>query len=368
MPMGQQEEVYHWQQMLQAHMPSLSKPQLKVLALFSVGLILAERCRLESVAMALGAGEHCPSLVRRLQRFLANPRLNHIHACVALSQWVMGALGRGGVVVLLVDETTIKDKLRAMVVALAYRGRAIPLAWKCYREREGREPQVEVISKLLDIVETAVGPGAQVLVQADRGIGTSPALLSDIERRQWYYLMRVQRLVSVRTADGEQVAIGELVRKRGDKFEGEVQAFKKAGWLTVRALCQWRRKHKEPWLLVTNCPWVRTRHYGMRMWEEEAFRDLKSGGFQWHRSHVYNPDHADILWLIMAVAYLRAIAYGEYARRRRKFVKQLGLCRPADHSLFRLGLRLLQLLLPRGLLPLADIRLAYPPLRLKNVV
>lgn len=365
---GQRSEVYQWQEILQAHMPCLSKPQLKVLALFSVGLILAGHCRPESVAAALAVGERRPSVVRRLQRFLANRRLNYSLACVALSHWVLGALGRGGVVVLLVDETTIKDKLRVMVVALAYRGRAIPLAWKCYREKEDREPQVAVISGLLNIVAEAITPGTPVLVQADRGIGTSPALLSDIERRHWYYLMRVQKQVRVLTASGEQVTMGDLASKPGERFEGEVRAFKKAGWRPERALCHWRRHHKEPWLLVTNCPWVRTQHYGMRMWQEEAFRDLKSGGFHWHRSHVYKPDHANILWLIMAVAYFRAIAYGEYARRHRKLVRQLGLCRPRDHSLFRLGLRLLQLFLPRGLLPLPDIRLAYPPLRLKTVV
>lgn len=258
--MGPQDGVYHWQAMLQEYMPTLSKPQLKVLARFSVGMIMAGHCRLERVAQALGEGERGPSQVRRLQRFLANRKLNPGQACAAFSQWVLRALGRGGAVVLLVDETSLNDKLRVMVVALAYRGRAIPLAWKCYPEKEGREPQVQVISRLLDMVETAVPPGARVLVQGDRCIGTSPTLIRDIERRQWYFLMRVQRQVRVRTAEGKPVAMGELVTKRGDRFEGQVQAFKKAGWLNVRALCQWRRQHKEPWLLVTNCPWVRTRH------------------------------------------------------------------------------------------------------------
>ncbi len=366
--MSLQDEVYHWQEMLQENMPALSRPQLKVLARFSVGMIMAGHCCLERVAQAQGEGERGPSQVRRLQRFLANRRLDLAQACGALSQWVLGALGRGGAVVLLVDETSLSDKLRVMVVALVYRGRAIPLAWKCYLEKEGREPQVGVISQLLDVVETAVPPGARVLVQGDRCIGTSPTLIKDIEQRQWYFLMRVQRQVRVCLGEGEPVEIGKLVTKRGGRFEKEVHAFKGAGWLNVRVLCQWRRRHKEPWLLVTNCPWVRTRHYGMRMWEEEAFRDLKSSGFHWHRSHVYLPEHAERLWLIMAIAYLKAIAYGEYARRRRWLLKQLDLCRPTDHSLFRLGLRLLQRLIPLRLPPLPAIRLSYPPLRLKSVV
>ncbi len=70
-------------------MPSLSKPRLKILARFSIGMIMAGHCRLERVAQALGASERSPSQVRRLQRFLANPRLNPGQACAALSRWVL---------------------------------------------------------------------------------------------------------------------------------------------------------------------------------------------------------------------------------------------------------------------------------------
>jgi hypothetical protein len=34
-----------------------------------------------------------------------------------------------------------------------------------------------------------------------------------------------------------------------------------------------------------------------------SFRDLKSDGFQWQRSRVWNPIHADWMLLILALAY-----------------------------------------------------------------
>lgn len=58
----------------------------------------------------------------------------------------------------------------------------------------------------------------------------------------------------------------------------------------------------EPWLLVTNHPFVTAAEYGMRMWEELAFRDLKSGGWQWQRSRVRVPARAARLWLVLALA------------------------------------------------------------------
>ena len=69
------------------------------------------------------------------------------------------------------------------------------------------------------------------MVEADRGIGNSPKLLRAMEDRGWHYLVRVTRAVRVKLDDGVTVPIGSLISQEGDSWEGEVSAFKKAGWL-----------------------------------------------------------------------------------------------------------------------------------------
>ena len=96
----------------------------------------------------------------------------------------------------------------------------------------------------------------------------------------------------------------------GATWSGEVQAFKKAGWRRYWALAKWDQSHKEPrnqgtkepWLLLTNYPQAEAGWYGMRMWEELGFKDLKSNGWQWQRSRVREPERAERLWLVMALA------------------------------------------------------------------
>ena len=48
----------------------------------------------------------------------------------------------------------------------------------------------------------------------------------------------------------------------------------------------------------------------MRMWEELTFRDCKSGGWQWQKSRVWNPERANMLWLAMSEAYARMLSLG----------------------------------------------------------
>jgi len=193
-----------------------------------------------------------------------------------------------------------------MAVCVAYRGRAVPVAWSCYHPEaypEGGQ------------VAWAVPRGLEVLVEADRGIGCSPGLLLGISALGWYYLVRVQSGVRLVLADGVEVCFGEQV-SRGQYWSGWCYAFKKHGWLRCRAI---------GWLLLTNHWRVHGGWYARRMWEELAFRDWKSGCFQWQSSHVWEPSHAQRLWL------------GSWVVRRRGWMRGVGIV--SRWSVFKRGLR-----------------------------
>src|SRR4029453_2522405 len=68
-PMSCQRAVYQWTEVVTKHMPHLSKPQAAVLALWSVGMVLARSCALTAVSlfMAEGLGRK-PNTVRQQLR------------------------------------------------------------------------------------------------------------------------------------------------------------------------------------------------------------------------------------------------------------------------------------------------------------
>ena len=201
-----------------------------------------------------------------------------------------------------------------------------------------------MIMTLLGWVAKGIPSGrpVTVLVEADRGIGNSPKLLRAIEGMGWHYLVRVSKMVRLKLADGRQRPIGSLISQEGDSWEGEVAAFKKAGWLKCRAVLEGGVGHREPWLLLTNHSSAQAQWYGRRWWEELAFKDCKSNGWNWQRWHVWDPEHANRLWLVMALAGAWVISLGARVRDNKRLLAELTRGTTIRNSLFNLGLRYFQ--------------------------
>ena len=340
--MSQRGVLYQWTAVVAKRFETLTLPQVKALAAFSLGLGLAQRCALSAVAGKLYSLGNVETVERRLRRFTGNSNLELAGCCQMLSRWALGSLKAKGPLVLLVGEASLQEHLKVMVVALAYRGKAIPLAWRCYRQDEWPAGQVELITDLFRWVAEGVPEGKTVLVEADRGIGNSPQLLEAIEAMGWHYLVRVTKGVHLILEEGGETEYGSLVTRAGETWGGEVHAFKKAGWRRCWALAKWGRGHKEPWLLLTNYPKASAEWYGIRMWEELAFKDLKSNGWQWQRSRVRDPEHANRLWLAMALAYAWIIGLGARVRDNSQLLAELTRGTGIRNSLFNLGLRYFQ--------------------------
>ena len=63
------EAVYQWTEVVTTHLPQLSKPQAAVLALWSLGMVLARSCALSAVSEFLAKGlERKPTTVRQQLR------------------------------------------------------------------------------------------------------------------------------------------------------------------------------------------------------------------------------------------------------------------------------------------------------------
>ena len=123
--MSQPKPLYHWTNQIKSMFPNLSKPQVAVLAAFSFGVAKAKSRPLYAVARSLTFLGIPDTVETRLRRFISNPRVDMAESCKSLARSVIHALPRKKPVILLVDETSLYDRLKAMVVSVAYEGRAI---------------------------------------------------------------------------------------------------------------------------------------------------------------------------------------------------------------------------------------------------
>ena len=80
--------LYQWIETLRVHLPNLKQWQVIGLAIFSYGIVQARRCEASRVAEELGEVGKADTVERRIQRWLANPRIDVQISCQWWVRWV----------------------------------------------------------------------------------------------------------------------------------------------------------------------------------------------------------------------------------------------------------------------------------------
>jgi len=260
---------------------------------------------------------HADSIERRLRRILAHSDWNVSEIFESVARVSLRHLPPGRCVLVL-DDTEQTTHCTLSTLALAYRGRALPLAW-CRWSGQLHGAYWKQIDQLFDQAQRLLPPQVQPVVLADRGLA-SPALIRLIQQHGWDYLVRVQRdttLRGSRSRSAPRVHLGELVQQPGGPSvvsDGWV-FIKHSIWAHTAAV--WRVQYQESWLLVSNLDLGvgLADLYAKRMHVETLFRDAKSGAFEWELSRVLRPDRAQRLLLAIMLAVWCGVLLGEASIR-----------------------------------------------------
>ena len=199
--MSRLETVSAWEQTVSSRLPGLSGPQARVLALWSYGMVLAQRCGQTSVAAALALllGQKEGTVRQRLREWCREAahkrghgrRTVEVEACFApLLGWVLSWWAPGERrLALALDATTLGERFSVLALCVVYRGCAVPVAWTVVRAtRPGAwRPHWE---RLLRHLQGSVPASWVVVVLADRGL-YAPWLFAAIVRLGWHPGLRV---------------------------------------------------------------------------------------------------------------------------------------------------------------------------------
>ena len=177
--MSCQQAVYQWTAGVTTYLPHWSKPQATVLALWSIGMVLARSCALSAVSLFLAGGlERKPNTVRQqLREFCYEAQAKRggprqalaVETCfVPLLAWVL-RWWEGEQLALALDATTWGQRFVVLVISVLYRGCAIPVAWTVVPATEKHAWRGEWL-RLLRQVRAAVPRRFFVIVLAERGL------------------------------------------------------------------------------------------------------------------------------------------------------------------------------------------------------
>lgn len=334
---------------------------LNTLAMMVTGLFLGRHVQLWDIAAWIPLPIQLTSLVRRLERFIADPRVKVADLFKPFVLASIAALGNE-TAYLLIDCTQAGSKCRTLVVGLAYHGTVLPLAWQTSRGKKGHL-KGEKHQALLQSVYPQLSHCRRVIVLGDAEF-SNEAVIGWLRQVGWDFVLRFQASYLLQlTAEADWQAAGDLVQAAG------LQAGQLRQWQPWRYTQQhqtpdltvtvyWGEHETEPWYLVSSLAPTEQPHriYPKRFWIETLFGQQKSRAFQLARTHLTEPEQLDRLVLALAIATHITLGLGTelIVTGQSHWVDRSDR---RDLSLFQLGWRYLARLLALG--RLTELKISF---------
>lgn len=303
-------------------------------ALLIAGLYLGQKVHLGVIARKLPVVGQLPSLVNRLRRFVDNDRMDVRTWYEPVIRPILQAR-QGQPIELIMDCTKVGFAHRMLMVALAYRSRALPMAWQVFEGAKGHVSHPAQLT-LLKYVARLLPAGSSIRLLADAGF-ESVQVMRWLRQQGWHFVIRLPGRNQV-SPDGEHwTKLNALPLSRGEtRVLGWMRLTAKhnLGWFWV--VCHWDAQEDEPWFLVADQPGSLPRLYAKRMWIEEMFGDLKGHGFDLEATHLADVDRLSRLIWAVCVTFVWLLTCGSWVVKN-GLRSQVDLKSRRDKSYFRLG-------------------------------
>lgn len=302
------------------------------------GIWSSRSVHLSLVAAKIPGPASTPSITRSLRRLVDNDAIvaEEWFAPVA-RQWLQAAAHTTGEIRLIWDSTKIGFGYQLLLVSLAFRRRAIPIAW-CWQKGPKGHTSTDTQRNLLERVRGMLPTGVPVLL-----VGDTEFEAGEIQRWAnrwgWKYVLR-QKPNNLARVDGHWQSLGLLApAPGGSRWLAGVHLTAK-NVLRANLLLEWANGEERPWLLATNLPTpgAARRAYRRRMWIDESFGDLKAHGFDLESTHLRDPHRLSRLTLAVFLLYACCLSTAQRVIKNglRAWVDRHDR---RDLSLFQIGLR-----------------------------
>jgi hypothetical protein len=283
------------------------------------------------------------STTRRLSRLLDNPaiRVREWYEPIA-RKWIEAQFKHLGEIRLIVDGSKVGFQHQLLLVSLAYRQRAVPIAWTWVKHVRGHSTGKKQLA-LLAYVRKLIPSGAAVFLVGDSEFGPVE-VLRQLDRWGWFYVLRQKGSTHVWRNENEGWRDFASFVKKAGQSEWLGQSYLTASEMyPVNLMALWAKGEDQPWCLATNLPdqKMALSFYARRMWIEETFGDLKRHGFDLESTMLRHFLRLSRLTLAAALLFDWLISTGTWAVKSglRHLVDRKDR---RDLSYFQIGLRLIE--------------------------
>jgi hypothetical protein len=187
--------LYHtWIQRIGELRPDQRIKQIRGFVWLLVGIYQSRSVNLRRVAGKMPGKAKLVSVTRRLSRLLANPAIavREWYEPIA-RQWLESQAKDGQQIRLIVDGSKVGFAHQLLIISMAYRRRAIPIAWTWVEHARGHSTGMTQL-ELLTYVRSLLAKGFTVLLVGDSEFGPVE-VLGQFDQWGWDYVLRQKTTV-----------------------------------------------------------------------------------------------------------------------------------------------------------------------------
>lgn len=336
-------QAYHtWFNRIRQMRPGERKTRVRNLAWLIVGILLSRSVHLSRIASKIPGKATLNSSVQRIRRFLSNPAVCVRQWYEPIARGLLENQAQGGQGIrLILDGSKVGFGHQLLMVAVAYRRRALPIAWTWVKGKRGHSSAYKQLA-LLKYVHSLIPDDVPVFVAGDSEFGAVP-VLKQLDKWHWKYVLRQKASHLVKLEGQDWQPFSDLIEKAGQSLWFEQALLTQKHAYRVNLLAHWMPGEKEPWLLATNLPTrkVALATYRRRMWIEEMFGDFKQHGFDLESTHLRHVLRLSRLTLAVALLYVWLVSFGsQVIKKGQRLLVDRSDRR--DLSIFRIGYNMVE--------------------------
>jgi hypothetical protein len=288
--------------------------RLEVLSSFLNGMLKKGTSDLADIARQMPIKTEFESRVKQLTTWLDSPHNSWYTRYLPCFDYILTHITLSKAeLVFTIDGTDIADSCTALMISVVYQKRSIPVCWVVRKGKKGHLPQsmhLELLNILHDVITTHPNMKEKKVILLGDGEFDGGELTQACKGWGWLFVVRTAHNILI-TKDDTSFKFNDIKEIIQDD-DGHFWAFLPDIYYTeqlfgqVNAVFWQSKKYKDPLYLITNfdLAFDAYDYYKKRFAIETLFGDLKSRGFNAHKSKLADPKMVARLLIVLCLAFL----------------------------------------------------------------
>lgn len=302
-----------------------SKRRLRTMAGMITGLLRSKKGTIHSIGKRFPSQANLESRIQRVKRALGNKWTDWEFHYLPCLHNILRILSKQGHIKLVIDGSQMGSSCTALMLSVLWGDTAIPLCWLVRKAPKGHFPSEmhkELVEQIAPVLKASLVEKCHIILLGD-GEFSNCVLQQTCLNVGFDYVFRLAKDTPLYE---DEVILDSFkphnIPKHSFFYAPDIFMTEKR-FGTVNFVAYHEAPYEDPLYLVSNLdfPPMIIKYYKARFRIETLFGNMKSRGFNIHKTKVQNPDIINGLILIVAWAYVWLVHLSKFAKKQPDFAK-----------------------------------------------